>query len=238
MRRFVRVGLLGAVVLACGLTAQASATVECAGSSTCTTVAGPWVVVPPSPNVGALNQITATWNLGCTGDFLIGSDWIAQDDPFLLSIWVSSTSGSRIYTDYQDFGFGAENDTSRPQTFQPLVGCSPDPPSGAGRATAAGVRGRVRRVTIRPLLPNRSRSFAFGCSPGERLVGSAHGIGFVQKRPPSRRELREIGAHRSHRRGKVRVKVVTGRHVGDDEQVQLQIHALCRPGRRGSSRTL
>jgi hypothetical protein len=229
--RHARTGLLAALAFAFAAVPTASAqtnrTVECVGSSTCTTIAGPWVVVPPEPNVGALNQITAVWNLSCQGSFLIGSDWSTEAGFDVLTVWLDSVSGARIWADYSGVGFGAENDSSRPVTFQPLVGCSPNPPD-LGRAASAAAK-RVRRVTMRRLRPNRTRVYSFGCRPGERLVGSAHGIGFDQPRPPSQRELAQLVSSRKHRRGKVTVKVRTGPLVADDERVRLQIHALCRP---------
>lgn len=224
---------LGTGALVSAAAPAALATEECADLPSCTTLAGPWVVVPPEPNVGALNQLTATWELSCPGDdFLIGSDWSGAGDPFLLTVWIVTTSGTRLYRDYTGVEWGAENDTLRPHSFQPLLGCSPTPPPvarAAGRkSSTAGTSRRVRRVTIKPLRPNRGHTFSFGCGPRERLVGSTHGIAFYQKRPPSVKEMRQLTATRTHRKGKVRVHVETGRRVGDDEQVRVQIHALCR----------
>jgi hypothetical protein len=60
-------------------------------------------------------------------------------------------------------------------------------------------------------------------------VRGSTGVGFFERRPPTARELRQLDVRDELRRGTVRVRVRTGKLIGDDERVRLQIHAVCRP---------
>jgi hypothetical protein len=224
-------GLVVAAVLAGTVAPPATASQECADASGCSTTAGPWVVVPPQPNVGAVDQITATWGANCTG-FLIGSDWNVPAGVKAyrtFNMWIGVAPGVRLYRDYSGVVWGAENLTSRPQTFQPLLGCSDQPPSGTARAAATSPPPRVvRRIATMPLGPNRSRNFSSGCRHGETMVASGHAVAFYTKRPPSSREMGEILSTRVQGRRSVRVHITTGPHVGDNERVRIQIHCDCR----------
>ena len=75
----------------------------------------------------------------------------------------------------------------------------------------------------------RARTYSHVCRRGERLVRGSAGVGFFERRPPTARELRQLDVRHGLRRGRVRVRVRTGKLVGDDERVELQIHAVCRP---------
>jgi hypothetical protein len=229
--------LLGAAAVAFAAAPAASGEVECAGSSACKTLEGPWVVVPPEPNVGAQNQITATWLMTCMPNDAVGSDWVSgdqenDDDVIPLTIWMTAPLPGLRLQDGQGAEWGGENDTLHPHSFKPLLGCETDPLRAARTARpsaiSAGARGHVRRVTLKKLRANRTRTFSFGCRRGQSLVGSAHGVGFFQERPPSARQMNQVTSTRVHRKGKVRVTVKTGRRMGDDKDVRIQIHALCR----------
>jgi hypothetical protein len=69
--------LLAAAPLAFPTAASAQTSVECAGVTNCRTIGGPWDVVPPEPNVGANNQITATWLMTGGPDGAAGIDWVS-----------------------------------------------------------------------------------------------------------------------------------------------------------------
>ena len=94
---------------------------------------------------------------------------------------------------------------------------------------AAGApNGDTRRIVTKTVKPGRLAVYRHRCRRGERLVRSALGVGFFEDDPPTPAELADIDVTRTQRNGRIRVRVETGDSVGDDEQVRLQIHAICR----------
>jgi hypothetical protein len=232
------VSTLGIVAVLAGTAApQASATVECANVPSCSSIVGPWVVVPPQPNVGATDQITAIWLLRCdVGEHVIGSDWQAPDDvnPFTaFTMWIGAPMDNVLYPDYDGIGWGAENLTSRPQTFQPLLGCSQTSPApvAARAAESSRLAGGAQRIVVKRLRPHSSRDFSMGCPRGQRMVASGHAVAFYTRRPPALREMREVASTGTQGQRTLRVRVTTGEQVGDNEHVGLQMQCSCQRSR-------
>jgi hypothetical protein len=202
----------------------AAAAVECEDIANCTSVPNtPWVAVAPKQEP---DDYGATWTVNCpAGSQAVGSDWNAAGNQNNLSVYVQQGSGVLVYGLLPSEYFLAVNHTPRKVSFQPLVGCQPINAASAG---AAGFGGVVRRVVSHRLRPSRIATFTHSCRAGERLVHSGSGVGFFQRRPPSRRELRDVTVSREQGRRLIAVRVKTGPRVGDDERVRLQIHATCR----------
>jgi hypothetical protein len=219
----MRTSLVVLAVFALSLVAapSASATIECQGVPSCTSVAGPWVATQTE----IVNAFSGSWGMNCpNGGSVGGTDWTASISQFDMIVSLEQGSGFPIV------GTGAAifigfSDRGKAQSYQPFVGCS----SGGARSAGFGAaNGTKRRVVEHGLRPNRFRVVTHRCAPGERLVGSRAGVGFFKKRPPTAQELSEISLSRVHRSGAVRVTVSTGPHVGDDETVHLQVQAICR----------
>jgi len=207
--------------IAAALPATASAGAECDSLANCTPVEDtPWVAVPS-------NARFVFWRTRCpTGMLAAGRDY--NPSP-------AGTLGP-VTTIFVDPGVGLDNSmtfvasgVSYNSSFQPLVGCVTAPTSAT--ATAAGPRARtavhrhvIRRYRIRP---SRRRVHRARCPRGHRVLQSGYGVGFYTKRPPSRRTLADIRVRHRHRKGTARTVVRTGRRVGDDERVELQVHAIC-----------
>jgi hypothetical protein len=86
----------------------------------------------------------------------------------------------------------------------------------------------VKVTHTRTMRPGRRAVYRHRCRPGEQLVRSASGVGFFEDNPPTAGELADFDLTQTRRNGRIRVRVVTGDSVGDDERVRIQIHALCR----------
>jgi hypothetical protein len=205
-------------------------TIECQGSSNCRTATGPWVQVPAPSLIVAANQVTATWAQNCGGDWNVGVDWRPDPNDVRQDVVVlyQQTPGNLIL---DPGAFGVEylaynTNTSRALTFQPLLGCSPNPPPVRAAASRAGGR-HVSRVRTATLRPSRAHTITHGCRAGERLVRSAHGIGFFTERAPSAQQLAQVSSTRRHVRGRVVVRVRTGAGIGG-APVRTQVHAVCR----------
>jgi hypothetical protein len=220
MRRLTVVASV-CVLGALALPSSSAAEVECVGIQNCTTVTGPWVAVPPQQQ---LDEFDVTWGMVCPPGFsLQGSDWTAPNR-FNFIVFLEQLSGFTIFGQQAGVKFIAANVTSGPLSLRTMVGCRPT--SSARAAQSEG--GRTTRIVTRRLQAGRVHRFGHGCRRGERLLASGHGVGFFQDSPPSARELRQLSSTRRERRGRVRVRVNTGPRVGDDERVEVQIHAVCR----------
>ncbi len=231
--RTLRIALLlasiavGALIAA---TPPAMGEVECAGAQNCVTQAGPWVNVPSQTQP---DQFGAMWGANCTNGEAVGSDWNPDPDhnPFDLDVFVEQGSGILIYGQGIGEEFLSVNRTRKAETFQPLIGCQTFSAAAAAtqaRALASGQAPPVkRRISTHRIKPRRVRTFTRHCRAGEHLVDSGAGVGFFTARPPSDRELRDLHIRRKEHGNEVRVTVRTGRRVGDNERVQLQLHALC-----------
>lgn len=222
-----RPAVLAGVVLAAlaAGTGSARATSECAFFANCTSVVGPWVVAPAAqpPAVAVAN-----WQLECptgTNALALGFDVTEGSPPLLLAGVAPYSSG------LPPFGqtFLGVNVTPTATTFQPVIGCVTGVPGKPGVASGSPLPG-ARRVRVRQvrLAPGATASRTHGCARGEHLVSSTAAAGFFTRRRPAAREPRHIRLRKTVRRGTVVVKAITGRDVGDDERVDLQIRAVCR----------
>jgi hypothetical protein len=230
--------LLVAGCLAVALCAvpAARASVECQGVADCTTVTGPWVAVtvPSDPT-----DYGAMWTGFCpTPSQVEGTDWATpvEAHAHYLDVYIEQASDNPIYG-INGLSFIALNRVPKPESFQPLLGCG----SGVAAARASGVPNaktvgcsitdprcaREHRVAVHALAASHSYKFTHRCRKGERLVKAGAGVGFFTKRAPSRRELGELKVSRTVRRGRATYRVRTGRHVGDNEKVQAQVHTFC-----------
>ncbi|HEV7563188.1 MAG TPA: hypothetical protein VGO24_06760 [Solirubrobacterales bacterium] len=210
---------------------------ECANLASCRAITNaPWVAVPAAQdglneqNEGISQPGTANWRMECgNSEVPAGRDYLSASvglltvgalvPPFDIGITGSSSAN-----------FFAISQGKAPASFKPLVGCIPKAPSASSAASGdqlAGAKVRQRTIT-RTLHAGQRRSFVHHCAKGEKLVGSAHGIGFYRPDPPSQKELKALEADRSERGGHVVVHVRTGAFEG--ERVVLQIHAFCRGG--------
>jgi hypothetical protein len=91
------------------------------------------------------------------------------------------------------------------------------------RDLSGGVTHRVKTQRVRPSTRVVASS---SCHKGERQLRGGAAVIFDSR--PSRTELRDhdyrftIGTHG------VRVRLIAGETVGDDENVVLQVHSVCR----------
>jgi hypothetical protein len=226
-RLLLAAGVCGVLTLAGA--SPALADVECTNTyngqpiANCTTLTGPWVAVPA---VQRTDQPTiANWASTCPSGNAVGADYQLETLFSQLSVYVYLDAGVTVYSRSNGVAFLAVNTVSRAAvSFRPLTGCLRESAAAVGQG-----RSIRRRIATRRLRPGRARTYSHGCRSGERLVSGSAGVGFFQRRPPTARELRQLRVRHGLRRGRVRVRVRTGKLVGDDERVALQIHAVCRP---------
>ena len=200
---------------------QGRATEPCQTVEPCIAVDGPWVTAPSNG--------LSIYTLSCpAGRFAVGSDAGFRGVIYPVAI---ETGGGLVAGRVDEFVFGA---LSLPfsVTYQPAVGCSA--PGAAlpslARATAARPRYRVRTRTVR-VRPGAAVRVRLGCARGRRLMHSGSGVAFFTRRPPSRQVIRAL-EHRHRRAGRLtRTLVVAPAGVGNDERVELQVTAICAPGR-------
>ncbi|MBD0281078.1 MAG: hypothetical protein ICV69_02620 [Thermoleophilaceae bacterium] len=221
-------------VLALATASPALGSAECRNTYTgqpianCTTLAGPWVAVPALQRTDL--PPTASWGANCASGAAVGADYRPDANQYQLGVSVDLYPGAGVYQNTSGVGFLAINPIPRAASFQPLIGCLGGASAaavGEGRSTQR--RSTQRRITTRRLRPRRTRTYSHACRSRERLVRGSAGVGFFERRPPTARELRQLDVRHAVRRGRVRVTVRTGKLVGDDERVRLQIHAVCRP---------
>jgi hypothetical protein len=226
-RLLLTAGVCGVLALTAASPALASA--ECTNTYTgqpianCTTLAGPWVAVPA--RVGEPPSI-AWWGDNCPANGrVVGADWRPDANRYALTVYVNLFPGKPVYAQGTvGLVFGGAS-AGIGASFQPLIGCL-----GGASASAVGQgRSPQRRIVTHRVRPGRTRTYSHACTSAGRLVGGGAGVGFFERRPPTARELRQLDVRHTLRRGRVRVRVRTGKVVGDDERVRLQIHAVCRP---------
>jgi hypothetical protein len=222
----VLVGLL-ATVLAVAVSPSAAATRECFLLPQCTPVVGPWVVIPaadPAP-------IPAGATVSCPddGQLAVGSDYELSgggSPPPYVNRFLPGP-GTGLITG-GNAAFFAVTFTNTAGSFRPHVGCIS---MRGGTAHAAPAQRRTRDVVrtreVR-LQPSRAVAYTHRCRKGERLTHEAAGVLFHRRRPPTRRELRDVTVAHEKAGQQVRVSVRTGPTVGDHERVTLQILAVCR----------
>ena len=216
-RRLVMLGVLTLAGVAAHATA-APAVTPCATADETCVVTPPtsdpqWTTVPASENGRDGRASTLVRCPGGSG--VAGADWTAPAD-------------SQVTVDLGLFQngwpspvalFSADNPFPDATTFAAFAGCVNATATAAG---AAAVRPRVKSLRVRP----GSRMTASSrCRRGERQLRGGAAVLFDSR--PSRAELRDhdysytVGARR------VRVTLMAGRSVGDDERVTLQVHSVC-----------
>ena len=230
--RPLRCLLLLCSIAACTLafsSASAFGDVECFGQQGCVSQAGPWVAVPGQTQP---SQYQAMWGANCATGQLVGTDWNPDpnDNPYDLSVFVQQNPSSRIYFDSIGANFLVVNSTFNAESFQPLLGCHEGASARSSRPVARSSRAKrsKHRIHTHKLGPRRIRSFAHHCRKGERFVGSGVGVGFFKMHPPTDRELNDLHVRHEERSDSVHVTVRTGKTVGDNERVRIQIHTICR----------
>jgi hypothetical protein len=233
-RRTAPAGLLPvclvAALLAVAVPSSAAATQECFLLTQCTSVVGPWVVIPPADP----RPVAAGVTVRCPDDdsvrLAVGSDYElsggAGGPPPDVNRFMPGP-GAGLITGGNAFFF-AVTFTDIPASFRPHVGCIPEPRQAAQRgAAAAQGRSRVVRTRDVRLRPSRAITSSHRCRRGERLTRGLAGVLFHRRRPPTARELRDVTV--THRRlgQRVRASGRAGPAVGDRERVTLQILAVC-----------
>ncbi len=219
---------LCAGLLAVGVPASPAATRECLLLTQCTSVTGPWVVIPPADPT----PLSAGVTVSCPDSPLlaVGSDYELSGGgapPPAVNRFLPGPGVGLITGGNAAFFAVALSDASA--SFRPHVGCIPQPGRPALRGAAAGRRGsgvvRTRELRLRP---SHALTSSHRCRKGERLTRGLAGVLFHRRRPPTARELRDVTV--THRRvgQRVRATVRTGPTVGDHERVTLQILAVCR----------
>lgn len=221
---------LAAALFAVAVPSSAAAARECFLLTQCTSVVGPWVVIPPADPIAVPAGVTVS----CPDDdsllLAVGSDYELSGgaggpppdvNRFLPGPGVGLITGGNAI-------FFAVSLTDISASFRPHVGCIPQPRQAAQRGPA-GQQGRSRVVRTRELRlrPSRAVTRSHRCRRGERLTRGLAGVLFHRRRPPTARELRDVSVTHRRRGRRVRARVRTGPTVGDRERVTLQILAVC-----------
>ena len=233
MRRLVV--LLAAAAAAAVLAPAASAGRECDGLIVCIPVAGPWVQVQ--------GGATPTYyQLRCPGrGQVIGGLDADRAGPLELSFLglLGGPVGPGVTT-RRSAVFVARTTRSL-SGFRPLLGCIPGG-GGGGRgrtvyaptrslAAVIPVEATIRRVKNVVLKDRETERVVHACLAGERLLAMSTAVAFRVRRPPSLATLGSVRAtpRRSGRRVVVSVRSAITRPIGT--RVELQVHAVCVPGR-------
>jgi hypothetical protein len=215
-----RVLLLGILTLAglalhpsSGFAVTPCATADASCVVTPSTHEAQWTTVPPRINFAG----QASSVIICpSGSVVAGADWtgpagnvLSVDLNLLEDVWPSFLAT-----------FDAENTSTQPSSFAGFVGCVPRPATASG---APAVKHRVKTLRVRPgtRLTASSR-----CREGERQLHGGAAVLFDSR--PTRAELRDHDYRYSVGARRVRVRLMAGRSVGDDERVTLQVHSTCR----------
>jgi len=235
--RFATLLTAALVLLALAPAAPAAETAECANLSPCTSLPNtPWVAIPAAKRgYDEENQIldqagTVQWRVECpVTEVPAGRDFNVQGEEgqMIVSAFLPPFNGGLTGSPFAFF-FGYSQ-AGEPNSFQPLVGCIPKETAKSARAAvAAKSGGRTVRTVVRRIEAGQDKTFTHRCAKGERLLDSAHGVGFYTRKPPTRRELGDLEVERTERGNRIAVHVRTGSSAGDRERVELQIHATCR----------
>jgi hypothetical protein len=216
-----RLVLLGAVTLV-GASAHAlpaQAVTPCAtAEETCvvtpSTSDPQWTTVPAWNN--GFDEEASTMVSCPGGSWVAGADWIAP-----------ANSQLRVDLNLFEDGwpspvavFDAANSLPQATTFAAFVGCVDESAAAAG---AAAVKHRVKNLRVRP---GTRLTASSKCRKGERQVRGGAAVIFDSL--PTRAELRDHDYRYSVGSRRVRVRLMVGRSVGDDERVTLQVHSTCR----------
>jgi hypothetical protein len=223
-------GLLAAVVTVAAVVAAtapvAGATGECQGIQKCISVPGPWVVVQAHG--------TAQYLLTCPNGVVAGTDAqvTSRDVHVSFDARLGAPVAPGVSTTKYAY-FTAVSTSSKPQEFQPLLGCVPTQGGGgrstvSARATPPGpaLEYRTRIVVIGP---SELKSARVSCLSAETLVGAWHAIAFRTKKPPSLAHVDLV--HASHAVVK-KTAVVTATStdaLSVDAHAVVQVGARCAP---------
>ncbi len=216
-----------AAALALAAPAGAQRPRECFLLSNCTSVVGPWVVIPAANPIPIPAGVTVSCpDSGGELQLAVGSDYElaagATPPPDVTRFMAGPGAGLLTGGSAPFFAVSfSRNATS----FRPHVGCTSRDSVPAAPVQAEPVHVlRTRELSLRP---SRTVQRSHRCRSGERLVRGVAGVLFHREAPPTARELRDVTvSHRTGRR-RVRATVETGRRVGDHERVTLQILAVC-----------
>ncbi len=231
--RFVRPAWLPlclfAVLTAVAVPNAGAATRECFLLRGCTSVVGPWVVIPAADPIPIPAGVTVSCPDSGSGALLlaVGSDYELSGGgappPFVGRLLAGPGAGLITGGNAPFFAVAFSKATG---SFRPHVGCIPGPDGGGAAALQRGP-GIIRTREVR-LRPSRTVTRSHRCRSGERLTRGVAGVLFHRRRPPTARELQGVTV--THRRvgQRVRARVSTGPTVGDRERVTLQILAVCR----------
>jgi hypothetical protein len=183
MRPFLA-ALVAGLAVAAAFAPTGGATNECRGIMACIRVPGPWVLVPPSGRVQYL--------LSCPGGRSVVGGLDALATSRAVRVGFEGRLGAPVapgVTTTRYALFRAVSTATRPQAFQPLLGCVPLQGGGgrstvSARVTPAGpsIEYRARIVIIGP---GQVKFAKVACKSGEKLVGSWHAIAFRVKKPPT-----------------------------------------------------
>jgi hypothetical protein len=190
---------------------------------------GVWVEVPVKGQEQFGPGWQEAWQMTCLGTepAVDGTSWaFPAGDEGDVNVYIFQDFGVPLYGFDSTTFFRAENETSVPQSYEPIIGCGPQASFPAAQAAAGTTL--TRRVKTVSIHPSNDAVYRHRCHAGEHLVSAGSGVAFLKKNPPSARELRDLHVSHSISHGRLRVRVRTGPTVGDNEKVQLQIHALCR----------
>lgn len=116
--------------------------------------------------------------------------------------------------------FDASNSFPQPSTFAAFAGCVDI------TATASGLATVTHRVKTRRVRPGTRLTASSSCRRGERQLRGGAAVLFDSR--PTRAELRDHDYRYTVGTSRVRVRLMAGRSVGDDERVTLQVHSACR----------
>jgi hypothetical protein len=221
---------LVAALIALAIPSSAAATRECFLFTQCTSVTGPWVVIPaadPRPDPAGVVVTCPDHDpllLAAGSDYEL-SGGVGGPPPDVGRLLPGPGAG--LITGGNALFFAvALTDVST--SFRPHVGCIPQPQQAAPRrAPVEQGRARVVRTRELRLRPSRAITSSHRCRRSERLTRGLAGVLFHRRRAPTARELRDVTV--THRRlgQHVRASVRTGPTVGDRERVTLQILAVC-----------
>jgi hypothetical protein len=198
---------------------------ECTRVESCTSLVGPWTpVVDPDSQTGGWSYSLRcreqdAWATGWDGEFS------GTAEPEQAFLWADANERDATGGEWVVFQ-GVGQTAGSGETFRPRLGCSTSSSAPAlGRSLAQpGVRMHVKEVGLDP---HEKVTVRHACREDERMTKPGGGVGFFTEEPPSRAKVRQVESEIRKKGRGLRATVRTGRRVGDDEEVRLQLGALC-----------
>lgn len=228
MIRLVTGLLLGAAAVLAIAAPSSAATRECFLLTSCTSVVGPWTVIPAvdSPIVPSGAALQCPDTAGGDLQLPVGSDYERSGGAAPPPDVTRYMSGPGIgLVNGANALFFAINRSVTAASFRPRIGCVPQPgPASASGQEEGGARVRTRDVALRP---SRSVVHKHRCKRGETLVRGLASVQFHRERAPSARELRDVEIAHLKRGRRIVARVRTGESVADRERVTLHLLAVC-----------